>query len=105
MLQLQEHLLLFLIDPSFLYLLYVNNFVAIYWIFLLLFVAVFFPNTQQLMRNHKPAFETYKGEVTKSSYKWTEWKKTILWAIFTSIIIVISILSLSGESEFLYFQF
>mgnify|MGYP004002093329 CR=1 FL=1 len=96
---------IFTFDGMFHNSLYVNNFVAIYWIFLLLFVAVFFPNTQQLMRNHKPAFETYKGEVTKSSYKWTEWKKTILWAIFTSIIIVISILSLSGESEFLYFQF
>ena len=85
--------------------LYANNFVAVLWIFLLLLMSTFFPNTQQLMRNHKPAFETYKGEVTRWSYKWTEWEKTTSWALFTSIILTISILSLSGESEFLYFQF
>ena len=85
--------------------LYGNNFVAVYWIFLLLLISTFFPNTQQLMRNHKPAFETYNGEVTKSGYKWAEWKQTMSWALFISIIVTISILSLSGESEFLYFQF
>jgi len=85
--------------------LYGNNFVAVYWIFLLLLISTFFPNTQQLMRNHKPAFETYNGEVTKSGYKWAEWKQTTSWALFISIIVTISILSLSGESEFLYFQF
>jgi len=85
--------------------LYGDDFVAIYWIFLLLLISTFFPNTQQLMRNHKPAFETYKGEVTRWSYKWIEWEKTTSWALFTSIILTISILSLSGESEFLYFQF
>ena len=85
--------------------LYGSNYIAIYWIFLLLVISTFFPNVQQLMRNHKPALETYSGEVSKSGYKWAEWKKTRLWALFISIIIVISILSLSGESEFLYFQF
>ena len=85
--------------------LYGDNSVAICWIFLLLLISTFFPNTQQLMRNHKPAFETYKGEVTRWSYKWIEWEKTTSWALFTSIILTISILSLSGESEFLYFQF
>ena len=85
--------------------LYGDNSVAICWIFLLLLISTFFPNTQQLMRNHKPAFETYKGELTRWSYKWIEWEKTTSWALFTSIILTISILSLSGESEFLYFQF
>jgi alginate O-acetyltransferase complex protein AlgI len=85
--------------------LYANNFVAICWMFFLLLVSTFFPNTQQLMRNHKPAFETYKGEVTKWGYKSIEWEKTISWALFISIILTVSILSLSGESEFLYFQF
>ena len=85
--------------------LYSDNFIAICWIFLLLLISTFFPNTQQLMRNHKPAFETYKGELTRWSYKWIEWEKTTSWALFTSIILTISILSLSGESEFLYFQF
>ena len=85
--------------------LYANNFFAICWVFFLLLVSTFFPNTQQLMRNHKPAFETYKGEVTKWGFKSIEWEKTISWALFTSIILTLSILSLSGESEFLYFQF
>ena len=86
-------------------LLYANHYVAVLWIFLLLLMSTFFPNVQQLMRNHKPALETYSEEISKSGYKWAEWKQTRLWALFISIIIVISILSLSGESEFLYFQF
>jgi len=85
--------------------LYGDNFVAICWIFLLLLIATFFPNTQQLMRNYKPAFETYRGEVVKLDHKWAEWKQTMSWALFISIIVTVSILSLSGESEFLYFQF
>ena len=85
--------------------LYANNFAAIFWIFLLLLMSIFFPNTQQLMRNHKSAFETYTGEVSRWSHNWIEWEKTTSWALLTSIILTISILSMSGESEFLYFQF
>ena len=85
--------------------LYGNDYIPIYWILLLLLIATFFPNVQQLMRNHKPAFETYSKEEAKLGYIWAEWKQTASWAIFISIIITISVLVLNGESEFLYFQF
>jgi alginate O-acetyltransferase complex protein AlgI len=85
--------------------LYGNDYIPIYWILLLLLIATFFPNVQQLMRNHKPAFETYSKEEDKLGYIWAEWKQTASWAIFISIIITISVLVLNGESEFLYFQF
>ena len=84
---------------------YSNNLFAIFWIFSLLLITVLLPNTQQIMRNHKPAFETHDEEIISSNYKYLEWEKTIYWAFFISIIMAISILSLSGESEFLYFQF
>ncbi len=83
----------------------VNYFDAFSWILILLIMSTSLPNTQQFMRNYKPAFEIFKGEITKTRHIWIEWKTTVFWALFTSIILFISILSLSGESEFLYFQF
>ena len=85
--------------------LYGSNFFAIYWIFSLLIISIFFPNVQQLLRSHNPAFETYKGEVFKPAFIWPEWKQTKSWVLFISIIFTISVISLNGDSEFLYFQF
>jgi D-alanyl-lipoteichoic acid acyltransferase DltB (MBOAT superfamily) len=85
--------------------LYGDNFIAVIWILTLLSLSLILPNTQQFMRNYKPAFEIYKNEVTKIRYKWMEWRPVLLWSFLGSIVIVVSILSLSGESEFLYFQF
>ena len=82
-----------------------GNAFAIIWIFLLLLMATLLPNTQQFMFNFKPALETYRDEITQVRYKWMEWKETPFFGLFISIVITISILSLSGESEFLYFQF
>ncbi len=95
---------LFTFDGVFSNALFSDKFFAIFCIFLLLIVSTFFPNTYQLMSN-QPAFETYKEEVTRWRYNLAEWKKTTSWALFTSIILTISIISISGESEFLYFQF
>ena len=82
-----------------------GNAFAIIWIFLLLLMSTLLPNTQQFMFNFKPALETYRDEIIQVRYKWMEWKETPFFGLFISIVITISILSLSGESEFLYFQF
>jgi len=82
-----------------------DNIFAIIWIFLLLLMSTLLPNTQQFMFNFKPALETYRDEIIQVRYKWMEWKETPFFGLFISIVITISILSLSGESEFLYFQF
>ena len=85
--------------------LYSNNFYAIFWIFTMFLISILLPNAQQLMRNHNPSLENQNGEIFSSNYKSFEWEKTKFWVFFISIILSISVLSLSGESEFLYFQF
>jgi D-alanyl-lipoteichoic acid acyltransferase DltB (MBOAT superfamily) len=75
------------------------------WVIILLFLVNVLPNTQQFMRNYKPAFETYKNEVARAKYKWMEWRPTFLFSLFTVFLFVISILLLTRISEFIYFQF
>ena len=82
-----------------------NNIVVFFWFLILLLISTFFPNTQQFMLKHKPGLETYKGEITRISYKWIEWNSNNLWTLFISIIFILSIMSLSGESEFIYYRF
>ncbi len=77
----------------------------IIWISALLLASVALPNTQQIMIRVHPAFETYKGEISELRYQWMEWKPSIPWIIITSGILLVSIVSLSKVSEFLYFQF
>jgi hypothetical protein len=74
-------------------------------IFLLIVTAILPPNTQQIMNRYKPAFETYKNEVKQSKYLWMQWKPNFIWSIIITSVFIVSILSLSEESEFLYFQF
>lgn len=62
------------------------------------------PNTYELMRQNKPALETY--EVSSSIHSSTlQWHPTSRWAIATSLLIGITILHLFQTSEFLYFDF
>lgn len=83
----------------------VTTFYAATWIILLLIIALLLPNTQQIMRKYHPAFETYKGEITRLRWKWMEWRPTRGWAFITTALFVFNILSLTQMSEFLYFRF
>jgi D-alanyl-lipoteichoic acid acyltransferase DltB (MBOAT superfamily) len=71
----------------------------------LLLISVAFPNTQQIMRRYRPAFETYKGEIPRLRWRVLEWRPTRIWALFSSTIFVLAVLGLTRVSEFLYFQF
>jgi len=75
------------------------------WIVGLLLISVALPNTQQIMRRYRPAFETYQGEIKRLNYRWLEWRPTKTWGIFTATIFVLAVLGLTRVSEFLYFQF
>lgn len=75
------------------------------WLILLMIVAFLMPNTQQIMRNYHPAFETYKGEIARVRWQWMEWRPTLIWAYITFLIFIIDVLSLTRMSEFLYFRF
>jgi D-alanyl-lipoteichoic acid acyltransferase DltB (MBOAT superfamily) len=73
--------------------------------FALLLIAIVFPNTQQIMRRYRPAFETYHGEISRLHWRWLEWRPTMTWNLFCVLLLILSLLNMTGYSEFLYFQF
>jgi hypothetical protein len=72
-------------------------------LFVLLTITLLMPNTQEFMKNYESKLKLYKDKVPENS--WTKWSPTFLWSLFITILIAISLLLISKESEFLYFQF
>lgn len=70
----------------------------------LLGVVWFAPNTQQIMRRFRPAYDTFTDETDRGP-GWLLWRRNYRWAMAMSAVTVFSILHLSRISEFLYFQF
>jgi D-alanyl-lipoteichoic acid acyltransferase DltB (MBOAT superfamily) len=75
--------------------------------FILAFIIAFWlPNTQQFMREHKPAYEaTHGGIDTPSSLRWLVWRPTVIWALIIVVLAFSAIRQMTSVSEFLYFQF
>jgi alginate O-acetyltransferase complex protein AlgI len=81
------------------------------WLFPLLAITFYFPNTQEWVAKHKPAlhfeaahhFESSEN-IAKFWQRW-QWQPTQTWAIITALITLVGILFISQESEFIYFQF
>ncbi|SBT03404.1 Peptidoglycan O-acetyltransferase [Candidatus Accumulibacter aalborgensis] len=71
------------------------------WTLALLAVALFLPNTQQLMRLHRPGLDFDPTD----SQGVLEWKPNGLWAWALAVIAAAGVLSLSQATEFLYYQF
>jgi hypothetical protein len=71
------------------------------YIIVLSIIAFFLPNTLRLMRLYRPVISINSG-FEPSAFTW---RLTTRWAIFTSIVFIISVLALTRVSEFLYFQF
>lgn len=76
----------------------------------LLFITWFTPNTQQWMGKYNPI--TIKQATENASLSWRDrlwkklqWQPNQIWALTGTIVTVISLLSLTRVSEFLYFQF
>lgn len=81
------------------------------WVLLLLPIALFMPNTQQIMITAQPALNQHVSE------QWNElpmnsklqgrlrWRGSRGWAIFMGIVAMTAILAMTRVSEFLYFQF
>jgi alginate O-acetyltransferase complex protein AlgI len=71
------------------------------WIWILLLVVWFAPNTQQLLAAYRPALalfaEHYRGRLA--------WRPTPLYAMLAAALALIAIFNLHKQSEFLYFQF
>ena len=82
---------------------------SILWIISLLAIAWFTPNTQQWMQHYNPALnhsliDNYSTPNIGFWRKW-QWKPNQFWAAMIALISLVAILSISKESEFLYFQF
>jgi D-alanyl-lipoteichoic acid acyltransferase DltB (MBOAT superfamily) len=74
---------------------------AVIWIFIVILIAWFTPNTYQIFRNQRP---TCNQEFIRAD-KRINFHSNTLWAITISLILTISFLNMSSISEFLYFQF
>ncbi len=71
---------------------------AFMWIMSLFLIALFAPNTQEIMRHYRPV----PGLIRVSAITW---KPNILWLVCISSLSLFTLLHLSRVSEFLYFQF
>lgn len=82
---------------------------SVLWVIFLLTIAWFTPNTQQWMQHYKPALNHsfIKNPSISNLGFWQrlQWKPNQFWAVMISVISLVAILSISKESEFLYFQF
>ena len=72
------------------------------WIFVLFPIALFAPNTQQLLVSFQPALD-FRGDAPRSAR--LLWRPSKAWAVFVAVLTAAGLLSLSRVSEFLYYQF
>ncbi len=79
-------------------------FIKSIWMIFWMAIALFWPTTQQLLKNHEPALN-FKQDFTYFWHKKITWYPTMQWSIVIGTIATLSILHLGSISEFLYFQF
>jgi len=72
---------------------------------ILLAVVWLAPNTQQIMRRAHPALAVGTHDVDYPGARWWLWRTNAGWAAATAAFGTLAILSISGVSEFIYFQF
>lgn len=75
------------------------------FIIVLLLIAWWMPNTQQVMRDFEPAFDTYRGGLAGRHPERPRFAVSRAWAVITALLFVYTIGSLTRATEFLYFQF
>jgi alginate O-acetyltransferase complex protein AlgI len=75
------------------------------WLLLMFIVTWGLPNVQQLLHRHRPAIETYPGEIAAPRWRRLSWAPTTAWAVVASVFFVAALINLSRVSEFLYYQF
>jgi alginate O-acetyltransferase complex protein AlgI len=75
------------------------KFIGFAWIIALGLIALFAPNSQQIMHRVEPVLEQVRPT------RGPTWSPSLRWATVTGILFTASLLSLSRVSEFLYFQF
>jgi alginate O-acetyltransferase complex protein AlgI len=76
---------------------------TVMWISVSMLIALAFPNTLEILARYEPALGVKPRTADFASI--SEWNASLPWAIGVSIVAAIGIISLSGPSEFLYWQF
>ena len=79
--------------------------VNVWWLGLLVLVVVALPNTQQLLQNYHPVLLLKKGANQLFRFNRVFWKPNIAYAIGAALLFFFTLTSMSGVSEFLYFNF
>jgi len=87
-----------------------SSFWACVWIAVLVLVLLALPNTQQFMRDYRPAFEINRGEIGEPVLRGLVWRPTAGYALITGGVIVgiainYLLATTRSMSEFLYFNF
>ena len=83
-------------------------FTGIYFLIFSLFIVILLPNVHQFILQYSSTFKKIYNEISSDvglSIRKVTWKATLFWSIFIAIILTLSIMSVSGTNEFLYFQF
>lgn len=75
------------------------------WLAAMFLIAWGLPNAQQFLYRHRPALETYPGEVSQAYWKRLVWQPGAGWALLTATLLVAAVINLTRVSEFLYYQF
>jgi alginate O-acetyltransferase complex protein AlgI len=75
------------------------------WIFVQMLIALACPNTLQILSQYEPALGVKPRPAKLGIGRLLEWNASLPWAIAISGIAAIAIVSISGPSEFLYWQF
>lgn len=76
------------------------------WLIVLLCLAWWAPNTQELMRRQRPAQPVYPDDLRMPKSARLIWRPTIAWTLVIAAMALLALSKISsGESEFLYFQF
>ena len=70
------------------------------WVWILLVIAWFAPNTYRIMAKYEPALNLPKENFSK-----LQWNPNALWLAIAVLLGFFSIIHMNKESEFLYFQF
>jgi alginate O-acetyltransferase complex protein AlgI len=74
---------------------------ALRWALPLVLICWFAPNTQELMRAFRPALNFDPAGAARR----LQWQPALVWAVGIGTLAAYAILRMSGNSEFLYFQF
>jgi D-alanyl-lipoteichoic acid acyltransferase DltB (MBOAT superfamily) len=75
------------------------------WISVQMFIALACPNTLQILSQYEPALGVKPRPAKLGIGRLLEWNASLPWAIAVSGITAITIVSIRGPSEFLYWQF